>query len=454
MGMFDWLAGRRPPEPPPDLREALIAAYSAQQYEALADLINANVSAIREAFPGWTTLPSGIRHDPKALDRYGRTLFAIATAFEQAGDATLMTQLRGGRQMIEWGNDLDAARKLLDEERAAEAVPLLRTLLASFDGLSGNGVAYYRPRVLGSLGVALAQTGDKREAVKVTREALELCRAAGDEEGIRTYTTNLDALGTFDMPAHDGTDANMTVVYRDEQGHTLTLDELQTAGGKVKWEVRGAASVPPEAERLHREGRAAGARGDYETAASLLTRAAELAPSWPHPYYDRAFTHLLQDDFAAALRDYRKTMELAPGGFFTAEVAVDTLTREATGEFFSGLYAAFAMLEHMPVDQRRAIVAQLVEKLPSFAPAWSEHADSVTDPVQRLEAIEKGLAARPDRDTRGFLIIKKAMTTSALGDTDGAARLLHQLASDSTAPANTRAAAEFALAKLLPNAQP
>ena len=446
MGTFDWLARRRPPEPPPDLREALIAAYSAQQYEALADLINANVSAIRESFPGWTTVPSQIRHDAEALDRYARTLFAIATAFERAGDASLMTRLRGGRQFIEWGNELDAAKKLLDEERAAEAVPLL----ASFDGLSGNGVAYYRPRVLGRLGVALAQTGDKREAVRVTTEALELCRAAGDEEGIRTYTTNLDILGTFDIPANDGTDANMTVACRDEQGHTLTLDELQTVGGTVKWEVRGAASVPPEAERLHREGRAAGARGDYETAASLLTRAAELAPSWPHPYYDRAFTHLLQDDFEAALRDYRKTMELAPGGFFTAEVAVDTLTREATGEFFSGLYAAFAMLEHMPVDQRRAIVAQLVEKLPSFAPAWNEHADSVTDPVQRLEAIEKGLAARPDRDTRGFLIIKKAMTMSALGDTDGAARLLHQLASDSSAPANTRAGAEFALAKLSP----
>ena len=157
---------------------------------------------------------------------------------------------------------------------------------------------------------------------------------------------------------------------------------------------------------------------------------------------------MLQHNFDAALRDYQRTVELAPGGFFTAEVAVDTLTRESTGEFSSGLYAAFAMLEHMPTDQRCSIAEQLVEKYPSFAPGWNEHADFVSDHLKRLEVIENGLAARPDPSTRGILLVKKAVTTSFLGDADGALRMLQQLASDSIQSLSTRALAEFALARL------
>lgn len=66
----------------------------------------------------------------------------------------------------------------------------------------------------------------------------------GDEEGIRAYTKNLDTIGTFDMPANDRTDAKVTVVFRNEQEDTLTLDELRTVRGKVKWKVRGRTPAP------------------------------------------------------------------------------------------------------------------------------------------------------------------------------------------------------------------
>jgi len=448
MRTFDWFSRRGHVQPAADLREALIAACSAKRYDVMAQLINANVTAIRESFPNWKIVPKEIRNDPEALERYGKTLSIVADAFERSGDASLTTLLTAGNPIDGLNKDLATAQTLIDEKRAAEAVTLLKTVLASLDELGGSGVDHYRPRVLGRLGIALLHIGDKREAVRITKEALELCRSLKDEEGIRAYTTNLSTIGTVEMPANDGTDANVTVAFSDEHGKTLTLDELRTVSGNVKWEVRGSAPVPPEAERLHQEGRTAGAHGDYNTAQSLLTRAAELAPSWPYPIYDRAFTHLLLHDFEAALRDYRKTVELAPAGFFTAEVAVDTLTRESTGEFFSGLYAAFAMLEHMPTEQRCSIAAQLVERFPSFAPGWNEHADCVADLLKRLEVIENGLAARPDPFTRGHLMVKKALTMSSLGDDDGALRMLQQLASESTRSLSTRALAELALARL------
>ena len=447
MGAFDWFTRRQHTQPPTDLREALIAAASANNQRELLRLIDANRITIRDAFPEWTSVPETIRNNPDALQQYAQTMFRVATIFEQSGDASLMTRLRGDDPTVRWNAEIARAQSSIDQKRPTEAVTVLKTVLDGMAQMSGSIVDYYRPRALGRLGIALLQSGDAREAVKVTREALELCRRAGDEDGVQAYTRSLENMGTYQVPANDGTDSNVTVVYRDEHGRTLTFDELRVASGTVKWEVRDGEPVPADVKQTHDEGRAAGARGDYQTAASLFTKAAELAPTWPYPVYDLAFTQLMQHDFASALTNYRKTLELAPGGFFTAEVAVDTLTRESAGEFPNGLYEAFAMLEHMPREQRAAIASQLVERVPSFAPGWNEHANFVADPAQRLDAIEKGLAARPDPITRGLLTIKKAITMSSLGNTAGAVQLLQQVARGSSESAGTRVGAEVALAR-------
>jgi tetratricopeptide (TPR) repeat protein len=453
MGAFDWLTRRRAARKSADLRESLVAAVGRKDYDLLGHLINANTSEIRKAFPSWTTVPPEIRNDPRAMSGYVDTLSTIATVFERSGDASLMKLLQDGDPTREWNNAITAAQTLIDQKRASEAVTVLRSLLDDMERLSGSAPDHYRPRVLGKLGVALFYSGDRREAIAVTRQALELCRSLGDEEGVGAYTHNLDEIGTFGMPANGRSEGNGTVAFSNEQGDTLTLDELRMAQGTVKWEGRMGPPVPPEAKRLHQEGREAGARRDYGQALLLLTRAAEAAPLWPYPVYDRAFTHLLQRNFDAALSDYRRTMELAPQGFFTAEIALDTLTREAEGEFHTGLYAAFAMLEQMPRETRDAIVRQLVEQCPSFAPGWNELAGLVTDPVKRLEVIENGLAARPDPQTRGLLIVNKALTMSALGDSAGALALLQQLLADSTGSLAPRVWAEFALTRLSSNPQ-
>jgi hypothetical protein len=52
-------------------------------------------------------------------------------------------------------------------------------------------VDFYRPRVLGKLGVALYQSGEVERARDVTRQALEICSQLGDDDGVRAYETNL-----------------------------------------------------------------------------------------------------------------------------------------------------------------------------------------------------------------------------------------------------------------------
>jgi len=88
--------------------------------------------------------------------------------------------------------------------------------------------------------------------------------------------------------------------------------KLLDVTGTVRYEVIGKRTVPREAETLHQQAREAGGHGDYEKAIALLEQASELAPDWPYPVYDRAYTHMLMNDCDAARRYYQKTLELSP----------------------------------------------------------------------------------------------------------------------------------------------
>ena len=72
----------------------------------------------------------------------------------------------------------------------------------------------------------------------------------------------------------------------------------------------------------------------------------------------------------------------------------------------------------------------MVEQLPGFAPAWKEFAVQCKEPAETLSAIEKGLAANPDRETRGILLINKALTLNSQGDVEAARSILGNVVSD------------------------
>jgi len=211
-------------------------------------------------------------------------------------------------------------------------------------------------------------------------------------------------------------------------------------------QTRKESGVVPSAEAkvLHDKGREAGSRGDYAAALKLLTEAAALAPDWPYPIYDRAFTHLLMNNPDAALLDYQETLKRSPGGFFTAHVAVDTLLREKSGEFPGGLYLAYSMLEaEQDRERQRMVLQQIVAKVPRFAPGWQKFSQFAATPNERLERIDAGLAADPDPETLGMLKVNKAQVLRALGKQDEAREILRAVLSD---PKSTVAA--IALAKV------
>jgi len=439
MGLFDFF--KRRPTPPTDLREALIDAASRQDWRTLAVLCEQHQQAIRDLFPKWRTLPESIRNDPAARDRYFQGILTVAQFFEQRGDRSLIALLIGDEAtnpMLAWERDLSAAQSLIDDARPSDAAELLRSVLAKNARLEGSGVKPYLARTYGMLGVACFRTDDRRKAIEFTQKAKALCVELGDQEGVAVYTGNLRHI-----------EEGATVVFRSADGRTLTAEELRGVTGNFRYEILPGTDVPPKANELHQQGRQAGGRGEYDKAVSLLLQAAELAPDWPYPVYDLAFTYLMTGDFDSATRWYRKTIKLSPRGFFTAITAVDALEREEQGDLPRGTYRACVSLEWIsnPAEKAEA-VRRFVERVPHFAPAWKELAMVLEDEDARANAIEKGLAANPDPETRGILLINKALAANKQGKRDDAIEMLGELALDPESTYGTEHLAKATLAMI------
>jgi tetratricopeptide (TPR) repeat protein len=205
--------------------------------------------------------------------------------------------------------------------------------------------------------------------------------------------------------------------------------------------------IPAEAQLLHQQGRQAGAAREYDKALVLLKRASRLAPKWPYPIYDMAYTFLLMQDTANATECYRKTVELSPRGFFTAITALDTLEREQRGDIPNGTYQAYLSLDAVTERTKKVeMMHHLVAQTPRFAPAWNDIASGLDDDVDKIAAIEKGLAAEPDAETKGMLLINKALVLSRAGDREVASKILRELALDSAATYRTEHLAKWCLA--------
>lgn len=213
--------------------------------------------------------------------------------------------------------------------------------------------------------------------------------------------------------------------------------------------------MPLKAQQLHAEARQAGSSGDYDKALDLLGRAGELAPDWPYPVYDAAFTNLLKGDHKEALRLYERVVEMAPRGFFMALTAVDCLRRESRGELPRGSYERLLMLEHLEDRSlKQAALKSMLDESPEFPAAWKELAHVLEDDESRLSAIEKGLSHRPDPETAGYLLFNKALILNQQGLHNEARRILGELALDPRTPLDIQEMAKVTLANDFKFGQP
>ncbi|SEU17732.1 hypothetical protein [Variovorax sp. OV084] len=239
------------------------------------------------------------------------------------------------------------------------------------------------------------------------------------------------------------------VVFKDKAGRVLKKSDLVEASGNFTWEIASITPVSEEARKEHALGRAAGQRGDHRAAMAHFAAASKIAPTWPYPLYDAAFTFLLQKDFGAAYEYYRRVDQMAPRGFFTAKTAVHALRMELNRELPSGTYLSYVSLEWEADKQKVRQAAQAMTKAtPGFAPAWKTAAMLEDDLGRRLALLESGLKARPDEETRGFLLLNKSLLLHEQKRTSEAKAILGELALAPTSPRDIEVLAKRTLAQL------
>lgn len=236
---------------------------------------------------------------------------------------------------------------------------------------------------------------------------------------------------------------------QDERVEYTTPDGKKTSNikdlkeGDVGYRVSGGGkAIPARAQQLHQEARAQGEAGDYASALSLLKQASEVAPNWPYPPYDMAFTYLLQGDRTNALLKYREVDRMEPRGFFTTKTALWTLEREEKGLFPKGTYLAFVSLEWAEPQKKREMIEQMTTNLPTFAPGLKEKALLVEGTDQQLGYLEKALALEPDPETYGTCMLNKASLLSSAGRTAEAKRMVEELIRNDSSTLGTKALAK------------
>lgn len=240
------------------------------------------------------------------------------------------------------------------------------------------------------------------------------------------------------------------VVFKAKDGRILTSADLVNVDGTVDWEIVSGKTIPQEAIDMHNLGRQFGQKGENTKAIDSFKNASLIAPNWSYPYYDMAYTYLLDSKASLALENYNKADKHSPNGFFTTKTAVHYLSLEATGKLPEGLYIYYLSHEWgKSSEEQRVIFNNILSKFPSYGPAWEKMAGLVDEPEKKLEMIDRGLATAPDVETRGFLLINKAVTLFHLGQKQDAKDILGSLVFDSESPTDIVVLSKRTLAMLL-----
>jgi tetratricopeptide (TPR) repeat protein len=238
----------------------------------------------------------------------------------------------------------------------------------------------------------------------------------------------------------------LDIEFSDEFGNPIKLSAFPDYTGSVSYKIIGRETIDEQATAMHNKARLLGSEGKYDQAIEYFQKAAGLDPNWPYPLYDLAFTYLLKGDQERAIEYYQKVEKLAPEGFFTTNVAIDTITREQQGTLYPGAYLEIVSIENVrePSEKVR-ILKDMLTKSEEFPAAWEKLSWLLKDPSARMAAIENGLSYNPDLLTKGKLLINKATILRDQGDEDGSDEILVSIAMDEHSTLDVKAMATLSL---------
>ncbi len=252
---------------------------------------------------------------------------------------------------------------------------------------------------------------------------------------------------TKPTPGAEAPPANDAVIYKDDKGRTLTMADLQDAQELA--DDRWDQNIAPEAMSSYQAGQLAGRERRFDDAITHFLDASLAAPGWPKPIYGAAWTYLFQGDVEKSLEAYEAVDKIAPRGYIATKAAIDTLKREQDAKLPPASYLRFELqLAKRDKDGRIVFIKEILAESPNFPVAWKELSTLLDDPDESLAAIEKGLTFQPDDDTRGHLLVNKAIHLMRLDRRDEAIEILGKLALDRKSTNATEFMAKVTLMRL------
>jgi tetratricopeptide (TPR) repeat protein len=460
MGIFDRFRSRAQPPTSEQLRQQLFDAVAEHNDALLASLCAEHEAAVLAAFPGWQRVPPEFR-SPDKLSWYGPGLIAVAQHFAGRGRPELMRALSGPddrNPLVEWRRAIEAVDALIAEQRYAEAIPRLRATLDATAGLQGTGADSYRPVTYGRLGDCLFHAGDADAARAPIEQALQLCEASGDADGIVAYLGNLyeahryrgdgaaaadcidrlaavlDRLDRRPETAHWRRQSAIVrageplcrIVAQLGDGPTCELSDLPAGPGRVRFVFqRNRLSLQPSNAAVAK-GTAAAERGELEAALEHFRRAAaaDLFDPWPRYHAGMALTELRR--YSEAIDSYQATEALAPG-WYSCRADRWLVERLAAGAIDHDTFSAVRRIVDgglAPTDAAARAEAALARC--EIGPLYLARGDALAK-LRRTgdaaDAYRRGLAITDERDVRTCLLVGIAAVTA---DSTERTRHLHE----------------------------
>jgi tetratricopeptide (TPR) repeat protein len=459
MGFFDRFRPSGARLTPEQLRDQLFDAVAARDAAVLAKLCEVHEEVVLAAFAGWKRVPETFRA-PDRLGWYGQGLIAVAQHFAQVrGRPELLQGLVGPAQsnpLVGWQRALAEVQSLMKEHRYAEAVPRLRTTLEQTDGLQGSGADAYRPVTHGHLGQCLFQLADADAARAPTEQALRLCEAGGDDDGVLAYLASLYEIHRYRGDAGAAADcldrrgaALERLGRRVEAARCWRQAAIVRAGEPLcrvvveidgaRWEVADAPAAPGrvqfvfERNRIELQasadavdsGTAAAQARNLEAALELFRRAARADRFNPWPSYHAGMALLESRRYAEAVESYQRTEALAPGWYHCRSDRW-LAERLAAGEVDHAAFQALRQLVdgRMTPDQAVALAEATLARceLGAVRLALGDALAKLGRRAEAEAAYRQGLAGADEPDVRTRLLVALA---SAVGDRGERRKLLH-----------------------------
>jgi tetratricopeptide (TPR) repeat protein len=460
-----------------DLRRALLEAAAQDDPVVLEQLCARHRDAILRHFADWKRAPESVRNFPPLLEGYIQGLVAIARCFEQRlGRPELLQALQGppgANPLVCWQETLEQARMEMEALKYTEAAARLERCLEEVRGLKGSGVAAYLPVTYGYLGECHFQSGNADTALAPTTKALELCRAARDSEGERTYLGNLYEIHRYrgDAPAaaeraddladllqcqgdtaearryrqqaalvRHGEPANRVIC--DVNGRRLEVAEaVQLKMEQVQFAYERNRLTLHPATVLTQRGQELGSRGENEAALELFQKAAAADRFEPHSRYQAGLALLCLERYSEAVEIYEEVEALAPGWFHCRSDL--WLARQlAAGRFNHPLFLLYHHLVDgsAPPAEKVRLADQALKQVPNVAFLHRVRGHNLLALQQReaaAAAFREGLRCAEEDDIRTRLLVDVAATSSDVHERrrllDEATRLQGNLVAAATA---------------------